>query len=794
MSKWNLRQHIAKLLAVSLVAGAAWLAIALVGPPDVVPDDAPADRFSAERAMAHVRAIAAEPHPIGSQNHEVVHRYIVNALGELGLEPVTQGALGRNVYRGRPILGHVRNIVARIPGRASTGAILLVTHWDSQRNTPGAGDATAGVAALLETARALRQGTALDNDVIVLFTDGEESGLIGAQAFMAHHEWARDARLVINLEARGNSGPSLLFETSAGNAWLIEQLDAAVEHPRSGSLFYEVYRRLPNDTDFTVFKRYGLPGYGTAFIGDVIHYHAPTDTVDRLDVGSVQHHGEYALPLARHLGQVDLTDMPAPGQGGNAVYFNTLGSHFVTYPATWSVWLIAVVIAAWAFSWYWSAGRSLRWLRVALGFLAFPLVALCTGVTAWLILELLRGFHPEWRLFSTGGIYHSGPVFAAIAAGAATVFIGLYAMMGRVAIMGGRETSLGVQLWLVIGLGALHWLVPTASYVVLVPLAGVVLGQLVERALVAGDATDAGSASRRAWMTPLVRALAALPAVLLFAPAIHLLFEVMSINTVIPQGASIAVLGALLVPWLGSLAPYRRALVGAAAVATMASGLMAGPLAPDHDERHPLQSPLAYYADADSQKAAWIADRLVLDSWSQGLMGRDGSTLEIPTVLQVARSGPAPYRAPSAARVERARPASQPESESESESAPESGYRLELLLSTPDALAAEVLIPASVGLRRLTVHSEAIDEPGFYRADGRDRSLRIAGTNRVPTRLELVLEHPQTVTLTVIARGADIPFTAEERAAIPSHIVPSPAHFLYWPFSTYVARRFHFEP
>jgi len=65
---------------------------------------------------------------------------------------------------------------------------------------------------------------------------------------------------------------------------------------------YEVYRRMPNDTDFTIFKEARLPGLNFAFIGDPQHYHAPSDDVAHLDSRCLQHVGSYALSLARHFG------------------------------------------------------------------------------------------------------------------------------------------------------------------------------------------------------------------------------------------------------------------------------------------------------------------------------------------------------------------------------------------------------------------------------------------------------------------------------------------------------------
>jgi hypothetical protein len=75
-----------------LLAIVAAVAVALYTflPPAVVPADAPATEFSAQRTMDDVRVIAREPHPMGSEKHEEVADYIVNRLEELGLSPQAQ--------------------------------------------------------------------------------------------------------------------------------------------------------------------------------------------------------------------------------------------------------------------------------------------------------------------------------------------------------------------------------------------------------------------------------------------------------------------------------------------------------------------------------------------------------------------------------------------------------------------------------------------------------------------------------------------------------------------------------
>ncbi len=326
-------------VAALLTLLAAWFAVADLAPPAAVGASAPAERFSAERAAAQVREIAREPHPIGSPANARVRDYLLAQISALGLEPTVQTAevVRRKLPTSRSDSklsrsGTVNNVLARLVGRESGGAVLLMAHYDSVPTGPGAADDASGSAVLLETLRALKAGPPLRNDLLFLWTDGEEAGLLGAQGFADQSPLANEVKAVLNFEARGTRGPSLMFETQEGNGPVISLLARSVGTPQAHSWSQEVYKRLPNDTDFTVFKRKGLPGLNFAFIDGVTSYHAASDEPSRLDLGSVQHHGEQALALARALGELDLG---VPLTGPNAAYFKLPGPFFVRFPLAW---------------------------------------------------------------------------------------------------------------------------------------------------------------------------------------------------------------------------------------------------------------------------------------------------------------------------------------------------------------------------------------------------------------------------------------------------------------------------
>ncbi len=274
--------------------------------PTPVMEDAAPDVFSAERAMRVLENLLAEgvPHPVGSDENRRVKMRIITHLKTLGLNAEEQHAVACHARAAR--CGFVENVTVRIPGSEPGPALLLMSHYDSVPMSPGAGDDGAGVAAMLEVARILTAEAPFRNTVILLFTDGEEVGLLGAEAFFGQHPWAQQIGVVLNVEGSGSAGESLLLRTGPGSGWVVDAFRDSVSHPSAASVADEVFKRMPNDTDFSVSQRAGLPGADFAFAGERNHYHSPLDTVENLSQVTVQHHGENLLPLARKLASIDL--------------------------------------------------------------------------------------------------------------------------------------------------------------------------------------------------------------------------------------------------------------------------------------------------------------------------------------------------------------------------------------------------------------------------------------------------------------------------------------------------------
>jgi hypothetical protein len=339
--------HAVRLRIVGLVAIAlaATLAFVRMSPPRATPRDAPSDTFSAERALGHVRVIATHPRTLGSRAHEEARRYILRTLDALGVPATVQETASAAAFGDAIGSANVHNVVGKIAGTDRTAkALLLVAHYDSVQESPGASDDGASVGVLLETARALRSSPPLRNDVWLLFSDAEELGLLGALAFVSQSPDASRVGATLNFDSRGSRGVATMFDVSADNGGLIEALSDA-PYPVASSWVAALVRYLPNDTDLTPLKRAGLPGMAFAWAEGLEDYHHYTDSLATLSPDSVQHMGSYALSVSKTLATRDLANLRAP----SVVYFDVLGAflvHYSTFTSRLFAFLTSALLAA----------------------------------------------------------------------------------------------------------------------------------------------------------------------------------------------------------------------------------------------------------------------------------------------------------------------------------------------------------------------------------------------------------------------------------------------------------------
>jgi uncharacterized membrane protein len=493
------------LAALAIFILCAAITIGLDGPPPPLPENASPAVFSAARAVKHLAVISREPHPVNSPAHDAVRDYILGAFRETGLAPEVQRAVSAN---GVPL----ENIVCRLKGSSPEKAVLMVAHYDSVPTGPGAADDGSSVAGLLETARALKSLPAPKRDIIFLITDGEERGLLGAKAFVDQHPWAHDAGIVLNFEARGTGGASIMFETSDRNGWLIGNLGQAASHPVANSLSYEIYKRLPNNTDFTVFKRAGFSGLNFAFIDGLARYHTPGDSLANLDTGSLQQQGDYMLALAKQFGNASEND-PRPG---NVVYFDLLGGVLVQYGQSMAIFLLVLAAALLLTVFYMGVRR--KQLKISGSLLGLVFMVLAAGaaiVACWIASQLVLALRASLPGIRAGLMYHTGSYISAYALIGLAAAMAVYALASR--WIDSRNLALGaLSGWFVITI-LISIALPGGSYLFLWPLLFSLCGWLL---------VFWKSSASTPWIrgNRLLLILCGIPAIVVVVPMVHKMF------------------------------------------------------------------------------------------------------------------------------------------------------------------------------------------------------------------------------------------------------------------------------
>jgi Peptidase family M28 len=428
--------------------------------------------FAQERAIQTLARILGPevPHVAGSPANIAIKDRIVQELSAAGYVPEVHSAVQCAPPEARPGCTYVENVIAVKKGTALGRAVLATAHYDSVPAGPGVADDLAGTAIVLELAKTMAKHST-KNDVVFLITDGEEVGLRGAMAFAANHPLFKQVGIVVNLEARGASGPSMMFETGKGSAKLIELYARTVPNPRANSLTYEIYQLLPNDTDFSVYRKAAdLTGFNFAFSNSASLYHSRNDNLKNLDRNTLQHHGDNGFAIVQALADADLAALKSDA---DASYFDVHGRTLLVWPAALNVPIAAISLMA------------------ILGLIFVHRAAFSPMAVAWSALAIVGGgvmlFAAGWLLSYPLGIWpgvhpidHPAPWPARIALGLAgiTVSLGIaHIVVGRVDMR-----ALLLASWLVLAAFALAvaMTVTGASYLLFWPAAYMALVGWIE--------------------------------------------------------------------------------------------------------------------------------------------------------------------------------------------------------------------------------------------------------------------------------------------------------------------------
>ena len=592
------RKGIRGLLLVALLMLGFALKGELIAPPSP-PATAASGEFDTGRAIARLQRILGDerPHPVDSAADDAVRSRLIAELRAIGLQPQVHEAVDCSGFPKTRVVScsRVRNVVATIPGRTPGRHLLLDAHYDSTPTGPGAGDDGLGVATLLEVGSILKAAPP-QRPVTLLFNEGEEFGLNGSAAFMRTDPLAREVDSLINIDARGVTGPALMFETSEPNRAALSIYARAARRPFANSLSTDFSRLIPNSTDVVEFKPAHWTLLNFAILGNETRYHSPGDTIAALDRASLYQTGSEVLALTRAMAA---TANPKANPG-RSVFTDIAGRAFIRLP---------VIVAGGLLSLLLIAGFVLGWRDKALGKPLLLAVGMTiAGIGASAFVTFLA------TLVRAGDFWRAYPLVTYLAVYAVLV-CGMTLVWARWGVERGRMRASVWLLTLIVG-AALSLALPGATIFFLLAPAIALTGIAISHR------------SQRAGTVLLL--LAALVQFVMFAETLALI-EMLLIDGPLWAVAPFAALAAL--PFIIEV-EHARLRPALALLAVAALGLWtAALLLPRSSAERPASFSIDYFRDADHGTASWgIASKQAPlpasypGEWHKGVLPFNGRT------------------------------------------------------------------------------------------------------------------------------------------------------------------------
>ncbi len=599
-----MKKNTNSLLSVLLLIGIIAFIFYRMMPQDYSRASEPLTTFSTERALKHVAVISKQPHYVGSPYHASVLNYLTDELQKLGLETQIQESAVLSKWNN---LVETKNLIARIKGSESSKALVLLTHYDSAAHSKsyGASDDANGLATILEGIRVfLYNKTPFKNDIIIVFSDAEELGLNGAYAFVSEHPWAKDVGLVLNFEARGTKGPSMMLaETNGGNSGLIKGFSAAkTAFPVSNSLLYSIYKMLPNDTDLTAFReKGGIPGFNFAYIDDHFDYHTVQDNFENFTPQCLEHQATYLMPLLAYFSNADLTQLKSDD---DHVYFS-VPYGFIHYPFKWNLPLFVVAFILFVGFVVLGIGKRLLSLReIARGFVPLFATLLLSGLVTFLSWKVIKALYPEYQDMLHGFTYNGHSYLATF------VFLTLAFCFWIYAKFTSSKTALShfvapLFLWLVLNLVVVLFLEGAAFFIIPAYFGIALLAITVLRS------------KSSAWLNLLL----SIPVLVILVPLVKLFPVGLGLKMLPGSSVLVVLLFALLLPIVGAFSKKQSwgwlwfiIAFGFFVKAHLESGFENGKGKPNS---------LIYLVDANQNKNYWVTYDRVLDSWTKNYLGEN---------------------------------------------------------------------------------------------------------------------------------------------------------------------------
>ncbi|MBT8262205.1 MAG: M20/M25/M40 family metallo-hydrolase [Bacteroidia bacterium] len=601
-----------------IILGLIYYSFSSLMPSERTGPDSPETEFSTSRALATLKEISKAPHYYANEEHTRVREFLINEMQKMGLEVETQKDYVLSPHWGRQKVGdsviaipagyHMdqpRNIMARLKGSGDGKALILLSHYDSAKVPSfGASDAGSGIVTILECLRAYQaSGKTPANDIIILFTDAEEIGLDGAKLFVNNHPWAKDAALVLNFEARGSGGPSnMILETNGGNANLVKAfIEASPEYPVASSLMYSIYKMLPNDTDSTIFREDGdIDSFFFAFIDDHFDYHSANDTVENLDVESLQHQGSYLLPLLHYFSDADLQYLKA---SEDHVYVNVPLFKMIHYPFSWILPMLILAILIFAgLIFYGIKQGDITGKGVGRSFAATFISLVICGLLGFFGWKLLLSIYPEYNEIQHGFKYNGHSYIAFFVLISLAVTFGVFRRFGKDQKIAGMYIA-PLTIWMLINI-LVYVVIKGAGYFIIPFFFGLISLWI----LIRQDKPNL-----------LLMALITAPAIILFAPLVQFFPVGLGSDHVFISCIFTVLLFGLVYSVIGFY-KAKRWIALLCLIVGLGYFIQAHNRSDFSDERQKPNS-LIYYQNADKGKSYWVTYDRMLDDWTKGYLG-----------------------------------------------------------------------------------------------------------------------------------------------------------------------------
>ena len=557
--------------------------------------------FSIKNAQTHLKIISKEPHYTGSKGHLIVQNYIVNELNKMGLSPKVENQVAINKWRSST---NTANITASIKGYETGKSLVLLSHYDSRHHSSlGASDAGSGVVTILEGIRAfLAKNKKPKNDIHIVFTDAEEIGLIGAQAFIDSSPLAKNIGLVINYEARGSGGPSyMLMETNGKNSQLLtEFIKAKPNYPVANSLMYSIYKMLPNDTDLTIFREYGdINGLNFAFIGDHFDYHTEQDSFERLDIETLIHQADYFTTTLNYFAYSDLSNLNSEV---DQVYTNFPFVTLLHFPFSWILPLLIFSVIIFTFLLFIgikSARMSIK--SITSGFIPFLSSLVACLVVSILLWKLIVFLHPSYNDILHGFTYNGYQYIIAFSFLNFWIVFRIYQSF----FLKHKAVNLLVAplfFWIILNFLIFIYLKGAGYFIVPVYFALLTLGFLM-------------FLKNNKSLKVILATLLSVPLVYIFAPQLRMFPVGLGLSNLFITGGFIVLMFGLLVPVFKSISSNKFYII-AIGFCSFLFFLMAS-FNSDYNVNNRKPNSIVFINDVDKNESYWASYDNVLDDFTQ---------------------------------------------------------------------------------------------------------------------------------------------------------------------------------